>query len=86
MRVEVYSVHASTGLRLSAGPSACLPLGPLVWVGRAKTRGNKVQVTHSLPSQADTPRRRERQGRLGDSSEALPESSVGFLLLLLPEL
>lgn len=47
---------------------ACLPLSPLVWVGRAKMKGGKVQVTH-WPSQADTPRRRERQGRLGDSSE-----------------
>lgn len=65
---------------------ACLPLSPLVWVGRAKMKGvGGVQVTH-WPSQADTPRRRERQGRLGDSSELLPESSFRFLLLLLPEL
>lgn len=30
---------------------ACLPLSPLVWVGRAKMKGGKVQVTHWPPRQ-----------------------------------
>lgn len=64
---------------------ACLPLSPLVWVGRARMKGGE-SAGYSLASQADTPRRRERQGGLGDSSEPLPESAFRFLLLLLPEL
>lgn len=62
---------------LSATQSSCLG---------GKGQDGEQSAGYSLPSQADTPRRRERQGGLGDSSEALPESSVGFLLLLLPEL
>lgn len=63
----------------SATQSSCLG-------GKGQDEGGKQSAGYSLPSQADTPRRRERLGGLGDSSEALPESSVGFLLLLLPEL
>lgn len=63
---------------------ACLPLRPLVWVGRAKMKKN-VQVTH-WPSPAGTPRRRERPDRRRDSSEEGLEILLLFLLLILPEL
>lgn len=58
---------------------ACLPLRPLVWVGRAKMEKKKnVQVTH-WPSQAGghTQEEGEARRRWGASSEA------GFEILLL---
>lgn len=50
---------------------ACLPLRPLVWVGRAKMEKKNVQVTH-WPSQAGghTQEEGEARRRRGASSVA----------------
>lgn len=59
---------------------ACLPLRPLVWVGRAKMKKKKKCAGYSLafPS-GHTQEEGEARHRQGDSSAAVPE-----ILLLIP--
>lgn len=62
---------------------ACLPLRPLVWVGRAKMKKKCAGYSQAFPGRAGTPRRRERPGT---DREILQRSCFWFLLLILPEL
>lgn len=59
---------------------ACLPLRPLVWVGRAKMKKKKKCAGYSLAFPGGhTQEEGEAKHRQGDSSEAMPE-----ILILIP--
>lgn len=66
-------------LQQDSPQSACLSATQCSCLGGKGQDEGGESAGYSLASQADTPRRRERQGGLGDSSEPLPESAFRFL-------